>query len=77
MVKYSREIKSNHEEMVSQQILVSNNQAEKFYIELQKIFQNYYFDKIILQQGFDAPFPDCYIENVEEGYNKIRMLLND
>lgn len=51
--------------------------SKDFSVELQRIFQECDFDAIFMQQSFDAPFPDYFFENVDEGCYRIRDLLND
>lgn len=70
-----RQMKHNHEQEISE--LLKNGQSKIFFDELQKIFQDCRFDMIFLEQSFDTPFPDWYFEKVEEGYCRIRDLLNN
>jgi len=73
-VEKLKQMKAEHESHV-EQMLKNSNQAV-FQKELQTIFQECRFDKILLEQSFDAPFPDWYIDKLEEGYLRIRALLN-
>ncbi len=76
-VEYLKEMKDSHESWVAQQLHSQNKNQKNFYTELQKIFQECRFDMIFLEQSFNAPFSDQYFEYVEEGYCRIRDLLND
>ena len=72
-VERLKEMKTLHEKWVEQQLY---NEQKDFYTELQKIFQKFQFDRILLEGDFCAPFPESYLDAVEEGYLKIRDLLN-
>lgn len=67
-----RDIKARHEARVKDQMTQTD-----FYTELHRIFQECRFDMIFLEQNFESPFPDWYYEKVEEGYCRIRDLLNE
>lgn len=68
-----REMKLEHEKFVEQ--MLNSQELSNFQIELQRIFQECSFEQI-LKQSFDAPFPECYIFKLEEGYLRISELLN-
>lgn len=76
-VECLKEMKAKHEAWVAQQLHNCNNGQKDFYIKLQKIFQESRFDMIFLEQNFCTSFPDWYFDAVEEGYLKIRDLLNN
>lgn len=75
-VKCLKQMKTKHEREFSSQIRDGNNGPKKFYRKLDKIFRKCYFDEILLEQDFCAPFPDKYLYSMEEGYLKIEKLLN-
>lgn len=68
------EMKKTHENFVSQAIFQSNRKM--FFYNLQRIFQENNFDRIILEQGYEAPFEDSVFINVDNGYWQIYNLLN-
>lgn len=68
------EMKKTHENFVSQAIFQSNRKM--FFYNLQRIFQENNFDRIILEQGYEAPFEDSVFINVDNGYWQICNLLN-
>lgn len=68
------EMKKTHENFVSQSIFQSNRKM--FFDNLQRIFQKNNFDRIILEQGYEAPFEDSIFENTDNGYWQICNLLN-
>ena len=67
-------MKQEHEERISQQL--KKNPPAIFYKELQLIFQECSFDRILLEQSFEAPFEEIYFNKIEEGYSRIFDLLN-
>lgn len=74
-VGWLRKIKAEHETQIEQSL--TRNGTKEFFSKLQLIFQKCRFDEILLTQSFDAPFPEWYIESFEEGYMRIRDLLNE
>lgn len=70
-----KQMKAAHELQVAQ--LLSSPPQKSFEIELQRIFQECSFDVIFLQQNFESLFPDCFFMKADEGYLRIRELLND
>lgn len=73
-VKKLLEMKKTHENFVSQAIFQSNRKM--FFDNLQRIFQENNFDRIILEQGYEAPFEDSVFVNADIGCEQIRNLLN-
>lgn len=49
---------------------------KKFNEKLQKIFQKYNCDLLLLHHSFDVPFPEVYMNDFEYGGCEIRDLLN-
>jgi len=74
-VETLQQMKCEHETRVSQ--LMDDSKHKEFKLKLQRIFQECNFDMILLQQSFDTPFQDSFFEMVDEGYLRIRDLLND
>lgn len=68
------EMKKAHENFVSQAIFQSNR--KRFFDNLQRIFQENNFDRIILEQGYEAPFEDSVFVNTDNGCEQLRNLLN-
>lgn len=71
-VKCLKKMKDEHEEYIEQKV----TQVD-FWKELQRIFQECKFDTIFLEQNFEVVFPEWYFEKCEEGYCRIRNLLNE
>lgn len=71
-VECLKDMKATHEAYVREQMTHTD-----FFTELHRIFQECRFDMIFLEQNFETPFPDWYFEKVEEGYCRIRDLLNE
>lgn len=70
-----RKMKLDHEKFIEQ--MLNGQKQSDFQMELQRIFQECCFDQILLEQSFDTPFPEWYIFKLEEGYLRIRELLNE
>lgn len=71
-VECLKQMKSEHEEYIEQKIIQVD-----FWQELQCIFQECQFDIIFLEQNFEVCFPEWYFEKCEEGYCRIKDLLNE
>ncbi len=74
-VEVLRQMKQEHEKFVAQSMKSRDNTT--FYKKLQQIFRKYEFDRIILEQSFDTPFDENFIDKMDVGGKSIKNLLNE
>ena len=70
-VEVLRQMKQEHEKFVAQSMKSRDNTT--FYKKLQQIFRKYEFDRIILEQSFDTPFDENFIDKMDVGEKVLRI----